>query len=149
MASCLLAGLSLSLNVGAAEIVPPSPPAVHVAPGVRMVLLTGSTVTNEQIRYPSGAQARVTAVEITLEPGQQTGWHTHPVPLFAYILEGELTVDYGAKGERTYRKGDGLVEAIDETHNGRNTGQNAVKILGVFIGMEGMPGTAPASPPAR
>jgi len=39
-------------------------------------------------------------VEITLLPGQQTGWHTHPVPLFGYILEGELTVDYGTKGQR-------------------------------------------------
>jgi quercetin dioxygenase-like cupin family protein len=56
-------------------------------------------VTGEPIRYPSGA-AKITAEEITLQPGQQTGWHTHPVPLFGYILEGELTVDYGAKGKR-------------------------------------------------
>ena len=67
------------------------------------------------------------AVEITLAPGQQTGWHMHPVPLFGYILEGELTVDYGTKGARTYRAGDGFMEAIDEAHNGRNTGQGPVK----------------------
>jgi len=88
-------------------------------------------------------------MEITLQPGQQTGWHTHPVPLFGYILEGELTVDYGPKGQRIYRKGDGLAEAMNEAHNGRNAGQNPVKILAVFVGMEGMPDSAPASPPAR
>ena len=88
-------------------------------------------------------------MEVTLQPGQQTGWHTHPVPLFAYILEGELTVDYGAKGQRTYHKGDGLAEAINEAHNGRNMGQNPVKILAVFIGIEGVQGSAPASPPAQ
>jgi hypothetical protein len=54
------------------------------------------------IRYPSGAPARLTAVEITLQPGEQTGWHTHPVPVFGYILDGELTIDYGAKGQRTF-----------------------------------------------
>ncbi len=78
-------------------------------------------------------------MEITLEPGQQTGWHTHPVPVFGYILEGELTVDYGAKGVRTYVKGEGLAEAMNEAHNGRNTGLGPVTILAVFIGVEGMP----------
>ena len=100
-------------------------------------------------RYPSGAAARITAVEITLAPGQQTGWHMHPVPLFAYILEGELTVDYGGKGERTYRAGDGFMEAMDERHNGRNSGQGRVKILVVVIGEQGVQGSVPASPPAR
>jgi quercetin dioxygenase-like cupin family protein len=44
-------------------------------------------------------------VEITLQPGQQTGWHTHPVPLLGYILEGELTVNYGPQGERVAAPG--------------------------------------------
>jgi quercetin dioxygenase-like cupin family protein len=108
----LLLGLGLSFNPAAAETVPSAPPSAHVYPDTRIVLSTGSTVTGEPIRYPPGAPAQITAVEITLEPGQQTGWHTHPVPLFGYILEGELTVDYGARGQRTYLKGDGLAEAM-------------------------------------
>jgi quercetin dioxygenase-like cupin family protein len=147
---CLLLGLSCSLNPAAAQApaLAQSPPA-HVYSGVRTVLSTGETVTGEPIRYPTGAPAQLTALEITLQPGQQTGWHTHPVPLFGYILEGELTVDYGAKGQRIYRKGDGLAEAMNEAHNGRNLGQGPVTILAVFAGMEGVPNSAPASPPAR
>ena len=117
--------------------------------GVRAVLSTGKTVTDEPIVYPTGAPAKITAVEITLEPGQQTGWHQHPVPLFGYILEGELTVDYGPFGKRTYRQGEGLAEAMNEAHNGRNTGAGVLKILAVFIGAEGVPDTTRASPPAR
>ena len=116
---------------------------------MRVVLSTGSTVTGEPIRYPSGAPALITAMEIMLQSGQQTGWHTHPVPLFGYVLEGELTVDYGAKGQRVYRKGDALAEAMNQAHNGRNAGQNTVKILAVFIGIEGLQGSVPALPPAR
>ena len=82
----------------------------------------------------TGTPAHITAVEITLQPGEQTGWHMHPVPMFGYILEGELTVDYGAKGQRTYRKGDGLMEAMNEAHNGRNSGQGPLKILAVVLG---------------
>ena len=88
-------------------------------------------------------------MEITLQPGEQTGWHTHPVPVFGYILDGELTIDYGAKGRRTFVKGDALVEALDEAHDGRNTGRTPVTILAVFIGMEGTQDSAPAPPPAR
>jgi quercetin dioxygenase-like cupin family protein len=144
--ACVLLAVARSLNPAAAQT---APPPGHFYSGVRTVLSTGSTVTGEPIRYPTGAPAQLTAMEITLLPGQQTGWHTHPVPLFGYILEGELTVDYGAKGQRTYVKGEGLAEAMNEAHNGRNTGQRPVTILTVFIGVEGTQASVPASPPAR
>ena len=141
----LAIGLILSSGVALAQSAPP-PADAHG--GTRMVLQTGKTVTDEPIQYPAG-KPKITAVEITLAPGQQTGWHTHPVPLFGYILEGELTVDYGPLGKRIYRQGDALVEAMNEAHNGHNSGQGAVKILAVFIGAEGIPDTTRASPPAR
>jgi quercetin dioxygenase-like cupin family protein len=149
LVACVLLLLPGSLNPAVAETAQPAPPLAHAYSGVRTVLSTGTTVTGEPIRYPTGAPAQLTALEITLQPGQQTGWHTHPVPLFGYILEGELTVDYGAKGQRTYRKGDGLAEAMNEAHNGRNLGQSPVTILAVFAGMEGLPASVAASPPVR
>jgi quercetin dioxygenase-like cupin family protein len=149
LVACLLLGVPALLHRAAADTVPPAPPPVYAAAAARTVLSTGNTVMGEPIRYPSGAPARITALEITLQPGQQTGWHTHPVPLFGYILEGELTVDYGSKGQRTYLKGDGFAEAMNETHNGRNLGQDPVRILAVFIGIEGEQGSVAASPPAR
>jgi quercetin dioxygenase-like cupin family protein len=149
LATGLLLGLSACLTASIADSVPPTRDASASYPGVRMVLATGSTIAGEPIRYPSGAPALITAMEIVLQPGQQTGWHTHPVPLFGYILEGDLTVDYGPKGQRIYRQGDGLAEAMNEPHNGRNASQGPVRILAVFIGMEGARETVPASPPAR
>ena len=141
--------LALVLAAGAARCETAAPAGAADEAGTRTVLSTGTTVTNEPIRYPTGAPAQITAVEITLAPGQQTGWHMHPVPLFGYILEGELTVDYGALGKRVFHQGDGLAEAMNEAHNGRNTGQGPVKILAVFIGAQGVRDTIPASPPAR
>ena len=134
----LMVALLLASSVAVAE----------PASGTRTVLSTGTTVTNEPIRYPSGTP-HINAVEITLAPGQRTGWHTHPVPLFGYILEGELTVDYGPLGKRTFRQGEALVEAMNEAHNGRNTGQGPLKILAVFVGAQGVPDTTSASPPPR
>lgn len=69
-------------------------------------------------------------------PGQATGWHHHDVPLFAYILEGELTVDYGPDGKKTYKTGDSFIEAFKTEHNGVNTGTTPARILAVFAGSD-------------
>jgi quercetin dioxygenase-like cupin family protein len=36
-----------------------------------------------------GKEAKATAVEVTLEPGQESAAHRHPGPAFGYVLEGE------------------------------------------------------------
>ena len=119
---CGLLALNMILPARAAE------PALHGQyPAQRTLLSTATTVTGQPIRYPQGAAAHVTVSEITLAPGEETGWHRHPVPVFGYILAGELTVDYGPKGRHTYRTGDALVEAMNEAHNGRNTGAVPMK----------------------
>ena len=105
------------------------------------LLDTGTTTLGQKFSYPVKAPARVTAAIITMQPGAQTGWHQHDVPMFGYMLEGEITVDYGKSGTRTYRKGDALMEAIDVVHDGRNTGSGVARILAVFMGAEGVPDT--------
>lgn len=105
------------------------------------VLLQGSeTVLGQEIAYPAGRPV-VTAAIITMSPGQETGWHVHDAPLFAWMLDGELTVDYGPDGSRTYRAGDALLEAFRTRHNGRNTGAGETRLLAVFAGAEGVANT--------
>ena len=94
-------------------------------------------MVGEPLRYPGGASPVVHAVVITLLPGEETARHRHGVPLFAYVLEGELTVDYAGHGKRIYRKGGALLEAMDVQHVGRNTGAGPVRILAVFLGAAG------------
>lgn len=105
------------------------------------VLLQGSqTVLGQEIAYPPGKPV-VTAAIITMAPGQETGWHLHEAPLFAWILEGELTVDYGPEGVRTWRAGDALLEAFRTPHDGRNSGAVETRLLAVFMGAEGVANT--------
>jgi quercetin dioxygenase-like cupin family protein len=106
------------------------------------LLSTGTTVVGETIRYPSTGPARVTASVVTITPGADTIIHRHPAPMFAYILEGELTVDYGLKGKRVYRKGDALMEAMETPHRGTNLGTTVVSILAVNLGADGTVNTA-------
>jgi quercetin dioxygenase-like cupin family protein len=101
------------------------------------LLSTGTSIVGEPLRYPATGAARVTAAIVTLAPGQSTIVHRHGVPLFAYILEGELTVDYGAHGTRTYRAGQAFMEAMAVPHSGRNSGTQPVRLIAVYMGADG------------
>jgi quercetin dioxygenase-like cupin family protein len=101
------------------------------------LLSTGTTVVGETLHYPTGGPAHVTAAIVTVAPGAKTIMHKHGVPLFAYILDGELTVDYGDRGKRIYRQGDAFMEAMDVPHYGIDTGAQPVRLLAVYIGAEG------------
>jgi len=68
----------------------------------KILLSTSQTIVGEPIHYPVGP-AKVTAAIITLASGETTPWHDHAVPMFAFLLDGELNVDYGAKGQRAYK----------------------------------------------
>jgi quercetin dioxygenase-like cupin family protein len=103
-----------------------------------------TTIVGEPLHYPTGSPAHVTAAIISLAPGARTSLHRHGVPLFAYILEGEITVDYGDRGKRTYRAGDAVMEAMAVPHYGLDTGRGPVRILAVYMGAEGSANVIPA-----
>ncbi len=105
---------------------------------------SSETVIGQPIAYPKG-KAKVTAVIVTVPPGRDVGWHSHAVPVFGYMLDGELTVDYGDKGTKVYKSGDALLEAMNWPHNGTNKGTVPVRILAVYMGAEGVPNTTPVA----
>lgn len=133
-AAMLTAVLSVSPVLARDASNAPKPPQGYPA---QALISTGKTVVGETIRYPRTGPAHVTAAIVTLPPGGTAILHKHGAPLFAYILEGELTVDYGAHGKRTYRKGDALVEAMDVAHSSVNNGTETMRLIGVYMGAEG------------
>jgi quercetin dioxygenase-like cupin family protein len=125
-----------------------SPARAGDYPRAETVYQGDTTVMGEPIVYPPG-KAEVLSVIVTLLPGEETGWHRHGVPLFGYILEGEVVVDYGERGTRTYKSGTGFMEAMATAHNGRNIGDKPCRILAVFMDAEGVKPTIPAPAPTR
>jgi quercetin dioxygenase-like cupin family protein len=107
------------------------------SPVVTPLLSTGASVLGEPLHYPTSGPAHVTATIVTLAPGARTGLHKHGVPMFAYVLDGEITVDYGDRGKRTYRQGDAIVEAMDVAHFGTDVAAQPVRLLVVYMGAEG------------
>ena len=58
-----------------------------------MLKKTSVTGNGQKITYPLTDKAEVTAMIVDLPPGAETGWHKHPVPVYAYVISGNLTVE--------------------------------------------------------
>ena len=127
----LLGAVSFGAGFGFAKI---SYPPVHV------LLSSETDILGQTFEYPKSAP-KITAAIVTMKPGEETGLHKHDVPLFAYVLEGEVTVNYGAGRIKVYKKGDAFIEAYQSPHNGKNTSKGITRILAVFAGSDGIKNT--------
>lgn len=121
--------------------------ALEATPGVTVQPLaqSQSAWNGQALAYPPG-QAEVTALRIDIAPGAATGWHQHPVPSFAYILQGELEVTLQDGAAKRLKAGDVLFEVVDTAHNGRNVGTEPVKLVVFYTGAAGKTLTQAAKP---
>ena len=105
------------------------------------LLKSGETASGHKLQYPQTNAPEIVSVTATIAPGGQTALHQHPVPVFVYILEGELTVKAQGGEARTYKAGDAFLEDVNHWHQGFNQTQQTGKILVVFMGEKGKPTT--------
>lgn len=96
------------------------------------------TVHDQLLQYPTGSQAQVSSAILTIAPGVSTGLHKHDAPMYAYILEGTLTVTYDGGIVEEYTAGSAILEAVGTPHNGENKTDKPIKILVVNMGAEGV-----------
>ncbi len=82
-----------------------------------------------------GKKARVTMVEVTLEPGQAGLPHQHPGPIFGYVLEGEFEFGLGADPPKTLKAGETFYEPGGALHRvgGNPSTKNKTRVLAVIL----------------
>lgn len=128
----LLVACTISFSASAIE----SSAQVKVTP----LLKTSSSWDGRVLVYPTG-QAEVTGIMVEIAPGGETGWHLHPVPSFGWMLQGSLDVSLKDGQIKHLHAGDALAEVVDTLHNGRNVGDDPVKIIVFYAGAVGSPVT--------
>jgi quercetin dioxygenase-like cupin family protein len=146
-------GFALALSFATAPVFAEdvAAPPMAEAPATYQNLLTplfkgNETIIGQKIAYPAG-DPNITAAIVIIAPGKDTGWHSHEVPLFVTVLEGDISVDYGSKGVKTYKIGDTFLEAEEWPHNATNKTEKIVRLLAVYIGAEGKANAKPATGP--
>ncbi|MDX3771184.1 cupin domain-containing protein (plasmid) [Streptomyces sp. NBC_01707] len=125
--SALVAGLAagLSLVAGTADATP-------AGPGITARIISQSTVgdTDYILR------------EITIPPGQSTGWHFHDGTLYGYVQKGTLShFDSTCAADGVYHAGSALREpsGAGHVHIGRNLGRQDVVLDVLYVLPHGAP----------
>lgn len=95
--------------------------------------------------------AEVIVQNVTIEPGGQTGWHSHHGPVIVVVAAGAMTLyqadDPTCTGE-TYNMGEAFVDpGQGNVHNALNEGSVGVQLLATYVDVP--PGAGPAIPGAN
>jgi len=101
------------------------------------ILKTDTTSIGQKIVYPNFANDEVSIVKVIIPPGKSTGWHKHVFPVFAYVLQGTLTVEVESHKTMQYPANSSFSEVINTLHNGMNNGKDDVILIAFFMGEKG------------
>ena len=113
----------------------------YTGASVTLIKKASITADGRKMEYLKTDKPEVTALLVELPPGGETGWHLHPVPVYAYVLSGVLTAETENGQRRDYKEGEAIFETVDTPHNGRNLGKIPVKLIVFYTGEEGKPVT--------
>jgi len=104
---------------------------------VEKLLVADTTSLGQKIVYPKSGQAEVTVQRITFPPGASTGWHKHEIPVFSYIIQGELTVETEDHKVLHFKENTSFSESTNTFHNGINMGEEDLIVIAMYIGGKG------------
>ena len=124
--------ISSSINVPAAEY-----------EGVKVTQIKKATTDSngQKLAYLKTDSPEVTVLMVEIPAGGETGWHMHPVPVYAYMLSGAITVEMENGETHNFKEGDAIIEAVNMPHNGKNLGTIPAKLVVFYTGEQGKPNT--------
>ena len=111
--------------------------------GVKVTQIKKATTASngQALQYLKTDKPEVTVLMVEIPPGGETGWHIHPVPVYAYMLFGAITVELEGTEKYDFKEGDAIFETMNTRHNGKNTGTVPAKLLVFYTGEQGSPNT--------
>jgi quercetin dioxygenase-like cupin family protein len=127
--------LFLGAVVTAAALADTAPPVV-----VKTLVTTTKTDLGQPLVLPKrNPELIVSTFEIA--PAARLARHEHPFSRYAYVLQGDLAVQFDDGTQKRYHAGEVIVEAVGTWHFGINTGTQPVRLLVIDLVEAGKPAT--------
>ncbi len=104
--------------------------------GAKVTLIKKATTAanGQKLVFPGSKDLEVTVAMVEIPPGSDTGWHSHPILVYAYVLSGVITVDIEGGGQHDFKEGEAILEVVNMSHIGRNNGKVPVKLVVFYTG---------------
>lgn len=106
---------------------------------IERLLKTDTTGAGQPIDYPNIANEEVSILKVTIPPGKSTGWHKHLFPVFAYVLQGTVTVQQEHGKKVRFSKNESIAESVNMYHIGTNEGKKPVVLIVFYMGEKDKP----------
>jgi quercetin dioxygenase-like cupin family protein len=159
--AALVAGAALTAAVAAALVFSSpgggraaaggaAPTTTAVASGPSVTPLAAALVPGP-VEVDRKGRSNVVTARIEFQPGDTTGWHFHPGPVFAQVVSGAVTLRHAAHGRcltRVVRAGRGFFEAPGVVHAATNRRADPAVVYATFILPPGAPPSVGAPIPA-
>ncbi len=71
---------------------------------VTLIKKATTAANGQRLAYAKTETPEVTAALVEIPPGGDTGWHSHPIPAYAYVVSGAITETWKAVGSATSRR---------------------------------------------
>ena len=111
-----------------------------VLEGRQATAVKRSVVLKEDMSIPDREGVMAT---VELPPGSAEGPHTHFAEVFAFVLEGTISLEVEGKPTATLKAGDVFHIPTGKVHQGINNGSATAKLAVVFFAEKGKPLTTP------
>ena len=95
--------------------------------------------------FPPGYETVMVIAE--MEPGECSGWHTHPGLESSYFLEGKALMKFAGKPDLVVKAGQPVVIPSELVHNDCNVSGKPFKALAHYVVEKGKPLASPAPAP--
>jgi quercetin dioxygenase-like cupin family protein len=90
--------------------------------------------SRDVVEKVDGKEAKATAVEVTLEPGQAGAAHRHPGPVLGYVIEGEYEWAIDDQPAKVLKAGETFYEPGGCLHRvSKNPGKVKTRVLAWVI----------------
>ena len=84
---------------------------------IQTLLKSDTTYSGQKISYPQLPDNETTILKIVIPHGKTTGWHKHPYPVYAVVLQGILIVEVEGKQPSLLKANEASSEVINTTHS--------------------------------
>ena len=81
----------------------------------------------------------IALMRYSIPPNTALPIHQHPSINAAYVMEGEVTVVKEGGGERTFRKGEAIIEMVGQWHYGKNQGTIPTELIVFYATAKDLP----------
>ena len=129
---CLFAILFSVLNTACAD---------ESHPGIATTLVIRSSDDWSGAQLPPYLKdiPEIALMRYTIPPQAALPIHQHPAINAAYVMDGEVTVFKEGGTQRTFRKGEAIIEMVGQWHHGMNQGPVPTELIVFYATTKDLP----------